>query len=170
MVVGQVAGIGICVPMSKRVGMTIETMLVAIGPNDRERVERLAEETVDIAGPTGADVVLARVFSDEGYDEVKSALHFDDPTTDEVAGRDATVRDFGAVLDEADVKWSVRGRVGDPGDEVVAMADAVDADVVVVGGRDRSPTGKAVFGSVGQTILLSAPCPVLYVGSGTDSE
>ena len=148
--------------------MAIETMLVAVGPRDHERVERLAEETLDIAGPTGARVVLARVFSQEGYEETLEALHFDDPTTDDVAGRDAAIRDLEEVLDGADVEWEVRGRVGDPGEAVVEMAEAAGADVVVVGGRNRSPTGKAVFGSVGQTILLSSPCPVLYVRSGTE--
>jgi len=148
--------------------MAIDTMLVAVGPRDYERVERLAEETVDIAGPTGARVVLARVFDQEGYEETTEALHFDDPTTDDVAGRDATIRDLEDVLDGANVEWEVRGRIGDPGDAVVEMAGAIGADVVVVGGRNRSPTGKAVFGSVGQQILLSAPCPVLYVRTGTE--
>ncbi|GAB6862137.1 universal stress protein [Haloplanus litoreus] len=148
--------------------MAIDTMLVAVGPRDHERVARLAEETVDIAVPTGARVVLVRVFSQEGYEKTLSALHFDDPTTDDVARRDATIRDLEEVLDGAGVEWEVRGRIGDPGDAVVEVAETVDADVVVVGGRDRSPTGKAVFGSVGQQILLSAPCPVLYVRTGTE--
>ena len=37
------------------------------------------------------------------------------------------------------------------------------ADVLVIGVRRRSPVGKLVMGSVAQTILLDADCPVLAV-------
>jgi nucleotide-binding universal stress UspA family protein len=46
---------------------------------------------------------------------------------------------------------------------VVALAEELDADLVIVGGRTRSPAGKAVFGSTAQEILLESPCPVTFV-------
>ncbi|MFB6101826.1 MAG: universal stress protein [Haloplanus sp.] len=148
--------------------MSVETMLVAVGPQDYDRVERLAEETVDIAEPTGAHVVLTHAFTEDGYDEMRANLHIDDATPDDVAERDATIRDLEDVLQEAGLGYEIRGRVGDPGEAVVDLAEECAADIVVVGGRKRSPTGKAVFGSVAQTIMLSAPCPVLYVRTGTE--
>lgn len=63
-------------------------------------------------------------------------------------------------------EYEAVGRVGDPADEIVAYAAEVDARYVVVGGRPRSPVGKAVFGSVSQSVLLEADCPVLSVQSG----
>jgi len=148
--------------------MAVETILVAVGPRDHERVERLAEGTVDIAGPTGANVVIARAFPEGNYDEVRSNLNLDDASVDEVAAHDATIRNLTDVLSAADVDHEVRGRVGDPGETMVELARGTGADIVVVGGRERSPAGKAVFGSVAQSILLSAPCPVLYVRTGTE--
>lgn len=53
------------------------------------------------------------------------------------------------------------GLVGDASDEIVRYAAEVDARYVVIGGRKRSPVGKAVFGSVTQDVLLSADRPVL---------
>ena len=47
--------------------------------------------------------------------------------------------------------------------EIVAAADAVDADAICVSGRKRSPTGKAVFGSVTQDVILSSDLPVFAV-------
>ena len=54
-------------------------------------------------------------------------------------------------------------RVGDPAEEISSYAEEVDARFVVLGGRRRSPTGKALFGSVTQKVMLSASVPVLNV-------
>lgn len=53
------------------------------------------------------------------------------------------------------------GLVGEPAERVVEYADEQDARYIVVGPRKRSPTGKAVFGSVAQSVLLNAGCPVV---------
>lgn len=58
------------------------------------------------------------------------------------------------------------GRVGDPADQVHAVAEDLDASYVVIGGRKRSPTGKAIFGSQTQSILLNADRPVVTVMEG----
>lgn len=59
--------------------------------------------------------------------------------------------------------YEVIGRVGNPGKKVVEYAEEVDARYLVVGGRARSPVGKAIFGSVTQSILLSTERPVVAV-------
>ena len=146
--------------------MALQTILLAVGPGDADRTEELAQAVVDVASPTGAQVVLAHVFTDEEFDGVVSQLDYDpagDIDTDEVASRHATVRELTNAFDEAGVEYTVRGRVGDHGESIVDLANEVNADRVVVGGRKRSPTGKAVFGSTAQEVMLSAPCPVTFV-------
>lgn len=147
--------------------MALDTILLAVGPGDADRVDRLAAATVEVAGPAGATVVLAHVFTDEQFDRVLDRLEFDrersavDP--DAVAGRHATIRSLAEELQAADVEFLVRGAVGEHGPTILDLAKSVDADRVVVGGRDRSPAGKAVFGSTAQSVLLGAPCPVTFV-------
>jgi len=146
--------------------MALETVLLAVGPNDANRIDELAQTAIDIAGPAGADVVVAHVFTDEEYETVVDRLEFDtvaEADPDEVADRHATVRELRELLDDADIATSVRGAVGDHGEEIVSLAGMTMADLIVVGGRKRSPTGKAVFGSVAQEVMLSAPCPVTFV-------
>lgn len=65
--------------------------------------------------------------------------------------------------DHADI--SVQGRVGEPTQEIIAEADRRDARYLVVGGRKRSPVGKAVFGSITQSLLLNAERPIMTVMS-----
>jgi nucleotide-binding universal stress UspA family protein len=61
------------------------------------------------------------------------------------------------------------GKVGDAANVILDYARDVDASYVVVGSRKRSPTGKAIFGSVTQSTLLDSDRPVLVVRVPVDS-
>ncbi len=59
------------------------------------------------------------------------------------------------------VETTAVGRIGDPANEIVEYADDQRARYVVISPRRRSQTGKLLFGSVAQTVLLNAICPVV---------
>jgi nucleotide-binding universal stress UspA family protein len=61
----------------------------------------------------------------------------------------------------AEVRQLVRGL--EPAEDLIAVAEEVGADFIVIGLRRRSPVGKLILGSNAQRILLDAPCPVLAV-------
>jgi nucleotide-binding universal stress UspA family protein len=146
--------------------MSLETVLVAVGESDEDRIDALAQTAIDIAGPAGATVKLAHVFSKEGYRETREALDFDrdaEVTPDVVAKRYVTIRDMGDAMTEADIEFTYHGAVGPEGEAIVELAEEFAADLVIVGGRKRSPAGKAVFGSTAQEVILNAPCPVTFV-------
>jgi len=147
--------------------MSIETVLLVVGTGEENQIDQLAEETITVAGPADAEVVVFHAFSDDEFDEVRSKLGVDEASegssADAVAKRHRTTRELAKALDEAGVRYSVRGAVGDHADEVVSAAKREGADRVIIGGRNRSPTGKAVFGSAAQEVILTAPCPVTFV-------
>jgi nucleotide-binding universal stress UspA family protein len=146
--------------------MAIETIILAVGQEDEDRAKRLAETAIEIAEPTGAQVILSHVFTDREFDEVVEQLDFDsseNPDPSDVASRHVTTRTVAQSLDAVDVDYEIRGSVGDRGETLVDLAKGEGADRVIVGGRRRSPTGKAVFGSTAQEVMLSAPCPVTFV-------
>jgi len=68
-------------------------------------------------------------------------------------------------LDEAGVVYEIAQEVRghDASDEVVDAADRLNASLIVIGLRRRTPTGKLITGSQAQRILLDAHCPVLAV-------
>jgi nucleotide-binding universal stress UspA family protein len=70
-----------------------------------------------------------------------------------------------AELDEAGISHEVRQLVRglEPAEDLIAVAQEVSADFIVIGLRRRSPVGKLILGSNAQRILLEAPCPVLAV-------
>jgi nucleotide-binding universal stress UspA family protein len=144
--------------------MPIETLCVAV--RTVENQQPLVDAVIDVAGPTDASVVLAKAFEEDGYEERVKRLDFENqPTTDEVARRSRTIRNMAADLDNADIEYEIRGIVGEEGDAFVNLAKSVNSDLLYVQGQDRSPTGKALFGSTAQKVLLNAPCPVTYVQS-----
>ncbi len=62
---------------------------------------------------------------------------------------------------EHDIRQLVRGM--DPAEDLVNVAEELDAELIVIGLRRRSPVGKLILGSNAQRVLLDAPCPVLAV-------
>ncbi len=63
-----------------------------------------------------------------------------------------------------EIRRPIRGR--EASDEVVEAAKEVDASLIVIGMRRRTPVGKLILGSDAQRILLDAECPVLAVKAG----
>ena len=70
-----------------------------------------------------------------------------------------------AVGTDSTVPWHLHlvTAGADLADSLLKLVDETDADLLVIGARRRSPVGKALLGSVAQTILLEANLPVLVV-------
>jgi len=60
-----------------------------------------------------------------------------------------------------EVRQLVRGL--EPADDLIAVAEEVAADFIVIGLRRRTAVGKLILGSNAQRVLLEATCPVLAV-------
>lgn len=54
---------------------------------------------------------------------------------------------------------------GEPGESIVAAAEAEGADLIIVGSHGRGAVGRFLIGSVSDHVVRNAPCPVLVVRS-----
>ena len=81
-------------------------------------------------------------------------------TEDQVEGIKARLDDSGI---EHDVRELAQGNGGS--EDLIAVAEATSAELIVIGLRRRTPVGKLIMGSNAQRILLDATCPVLAVKS-----
>lgn len=73
-------------------------------------------------------------------------------------------------LDEAGIEHEERQfvRGNEPAEDLIAVAEEVGADFIVIGLRRRTPVGKLLLGSNAQRILLESSCPVLAVKADAD--
>ncbi|WP_135826698.1 universal stress protein [Halorussus ruber] len=119
---------------------------------ESDRAQRQARAVADL--PQSADEVRATL------------LHV---FTENPDGASATqirsVRRAEEFLDNEGVETEIAERSGDPAVAVLEFAQETDADCICVGGRNRSPAGKAIFGSVSQSVILQADRPVLVTGA-----
>lgn len=137
-------------------------VLVAVD-TEMEAPERIAEAVTSLpAADSDVEVTLLNVFEEFNVTGPESGT----VDSDDVYDADDFPETVGIVrehLAEAGVSVSTVRRHGDTTDEILAEADEMDADLVVIGGRKRSPVGKAMFGSVAQSVLLEIDRPVMYV-------
>ena len=61
-------------------------------------------------------------------------------------------------------------RIGSPSEQIVATAEAWNADLIVVGSHGRTGVGRLLIGSVARSVLLHARCSVLIVRRRPSAE
>lgn len=56
-----------------------------------------------------------------------------------------------------------RVALGDPAQEIIAAAERLDGELIVLPTRGAGAVGEALIGSVARTVLRASPCPILIV-------
>ncbi|GGL63779.1 universal stress protein [Halocalculus aciditolerans] len=121
-------------------------------------VETLVDNGTDV------DVVVLHVFPEvQPAESAKIDLRGYAETPDSVAYAVDALESIGVDVEE-------RAESGEPEDGILAVADDVDADDIAVGGRQRSPAGKLLFGSVAQSVILKSTRPVTSTKPKSDAE
>jgi nucleotide-binding universal stress UspA family protein len=142
-------------------------ILAALGEEQHTDVVSVA---YDLATTYEDTLVVLHVIPDEDFDSYKRSVQGIDEfqnvsiTQEMDSAAQFARRRVSDVLDGFDSDTiTTRGRVGTPTDEILSEAESLDPRYVVIGGRRRSPAGKAAFGSTTQRVLLGADCPVVTV-------
>lgn len=140
----------------------IDHILIAIG-GEQMNVDSVAEHVAEIADGVDAEVTLFRAHTEAEFDKWLEEMGYDSAPPDELSRRDSNIRTAADRLREDGIKLTIAGEVGPPAETVIEYAQSHDVDHVFVGGRRRSPAGKALLGSVSQDILLGLDVPCTFV-------
>lgn len=140
----------------------IENILIAV-ENSRDRMVSVIEHAAEIADALSARVTLFHVYEDGEFEEVLDLHNLDSGDPSEMAKDNAMVEEAAEILRDAGVRFTVEASTGNPNEEIVAFVAANEIEHVFLGGRDRSPAGKAILGSVSQTVILNTDVPCTVV-------
>lgn len=158
--------------------MQFSTLLV---PTDGSDHAHLAVElAADLAIKTGAKVILVRVLDEQFYAGGLVGLEGDqkpyrgwetlDMESPRTLPQGMSEHQTEAVKEElraearrlpADVSYELKFAVGSPRRDILALAEAVHADAIVMGSRGLGSLKGMLLGSVSSYILQHAKIPVL---------
>lgn len=137
-------------------------MVILAAVDRSERAGQTIDEAVRLSNAFGEPVHAVHVLSQAEFIELEQT---EAKQRNTAIGMDR-IREFAASVAadaSSDIETPVEcvGLVGDATDRIIEYAEEHDVRYIVVTARNRSPTGKVVFGSVAQKLLLNAPCPVV---------
>jgi nucleotide-binding universal stress UspA family protein len=121
------------------------TVVMGVG-TDRERTLRKAHAIADLPTPPHSLRVVV-VQAGDGAAEPSDVVAF---------------------FDEHDIDSTVETVATDPPTALVEVATDREADLICVGGRQRSPAGKAQLRSGAQSVMVNTDRPVLVAGEPGD--
>ncbi len=139
---------------------------ILLSTDGSEEARLAARAAAELAGKTGAELntvhvthapVMAGVYAEQLDREAAETAR---ELLDEQA---ALIRDAGADVAETHTL------VGSPAEKILGLAEGIDADLIVVGSRGLSEIKRLVLGSVSESVVRHAHCPVLVVRQKRDS-
>jgi nucleotide-binding universal stress UspA family protein len=127
---------------------------IVVGYTDTSEGEAALARAVEEAKLRGARLEVVHSHNDGRGIDAEDVVHYNE-----------VMADIDHRLDEADIEHATHDYIQgqSPAEDIVACARITGAELIIIGLRNRTKTGKYLMGSVAQDVLLSAPCSVLAV-------
>lgn len=140
--------------------MSIFPTKILLATDASEDADLATRAAIELSNGTGSELCVVHVeplvplifdFTELDPERARQEAH---KLLEEQIGR---IEDAGGTVSEAYL------RVGNPAERIVALAEELGAGLVVVGSRGLGPFKRALMGSVSDSVVRHAHCPVLVV-------
>ena len=131
---------------------------VVVGADDSSTAREAVVIAADVAASGGGQLHIVTAYDPKSVrlEQLPDELRY--ATAEHPA--EALLRRLSELVRERGLEPIVHAAEGDPVDAIVAVAESVDADLIVVGNRGMKGV-RRVLGSVPNSVAHKAPCSVL---------
>ena len=137
---------------------------IAVGTDGSDTAAKAVDFAMDMAERYGAKLVIASAYKPVSEDRLRKEqvdapqeIQWSINPSEEV---DQTLRAVEETAKERGLKYASEARNGDPADVLCDIAEAHEADVIVVGNQGMQ---RRILGSVPNSVSHKAPCSVMIV-------
>jgi nucleotide-binding universal stress UspA family protein len=136
---------------------------ILIATDGSPEAHKAVELGIEIASDHEASVVLVQVTPPVRTTEFDPGVRIQAIPAELRLRRAEALHEAAQLAAEHGVQSQFEVLTGDPADEIVAYADSIDADLVVIGSRRRGALAGALLGSVSRDVVRESRRPVLVV-------
>lgn len=129
-----------------------------------DHATQVASEAEELAEAFDESLALIHVMSRSEFIELESTnVEQSGKAIDINEIRETASKHANNAAEGVSMPYETVGAIGKVANVVNEYVENNGTRYIVIGGRKRSPAGKAIFGSTTQDILLSVDCPVVTV-------
>ena len=136
-------------------------MVIVAAVDRSDRADIVIQEAKVLAEAFDDTIHVVHVIAKSEFNDIAMSMAKEKKEIDVESVRNAASNVAEEAAKSLDGSFVTVGLNGNPAEEVVNYAHEQEAQYIVVAGRKRSAAGKALFGSVAQSILMNAECPVV---------
>jgi nucleotide-binding universal stress UspA family protein len=125
---------------------------------------------IELATEQGAAVTFVHVLPADEFLVAGRTGHIPKAHRVDMDESEVALHEAADAAQEAGLEYTLERISGDTVDEIVAVADSANADLIVIGSRGRGPITSTLLGSVSKGVLAESRRSVLVVRGAHDRE